>query len=87
MFVTRVRVPLAWLIVSYLLPQAAAAQVVMAPGAGEGFEETGSVSRHIPGIVVSAQSLNSPNHTYEMDVDNLKEIGHKGFTIDAETTA
>jgi hypothetical protein len=27
----------------------------------------------------------APNHTYEMNDDNLKEIGHKGFTVDAET--
>jgi amidohydrolase len=55
------------------------------PGKPQGFEETGSVSRAVPGIGVSAQSSNSPNHTYEMDADNLKEIGHKGFTIDAQT--
>jgi amidohydrolase len=54
-------------------------------GKPQGFEETGSVSRDIPGIGVSAQSSNSPNHTYEMDADNRQEIGHKGFTIDAET--
>src|SRR5262245_49027048 len=54
------------------------------PGKPQGFEETGSVSRDIPGIGVSAQSSGSPNHTYEMDADNLKEIGHKGFTIDAQ---
>src|SRR5258708_20277659 len=55
------------------------------PGKPQGFEETGSVSRDIPGIGISAQSSTAPNHTYEMDADNLKEIGHKGFTIDAET--
>jgi amidohydrolase len=55
------------------------------PGKPQGFEETGSVSRDLPGIGVSAQSSLSPNHTYEMDADNLKEIGHKGFTIDAQT--
>lgn len=55
------------------------------PGKPQGFEETGSVSRDIPGVGVTAQSSNAPNHTYEMDADNLKEIGHKGFTIDAET--
>jgi amidohydrolase len=55
------------------------------PGKPQGFEETGSVSRAIPGIGVSAQSSSFPNHTYEMDADNLKEIGHKGFSIDAET--
>jgi amidohydrolase len=55
------------------------------PGKPQGFEETGSVSRDIPGIGVSAQSSLAPNHTYEMNDDNLKEVGHKGFTIDAET--
>jgi amidohydrolase len=55
------------------------------PGKPQGFEETGSVSRDIPGIGVSAQSSTSPNHTYEMDADNLKPIGHGGFAIDAET--
>jgi len=62
-----------------------AANVQPQPGKPQGFEETGSVSRNIPGIGVSAQSSGSPNHTYEMDADNRAEIGHKGFTIDAET--
>jgi metal-dependent amidase/aminoacylase/carboxypeptidase family protein len=53
-------------------------------GKPQGFEETGSVSRDIPGIGITAQSSTAPNHTYEMDADNLKEIGHKGFTIDAQ---
>ncbi|HXI26822.1 MAG TPA: peptidase dimerization domain-containing protein [Vicinamibacterales bacterium] len=55
------------------------------PGKPQGFEETGSVSRDIPGVGVSAQSSTFSNHTYEMDADNLKEIGHKGFTVDAQT--
>jgi amidohydrolase len=58
-----------------------------APGKPQGFEETGSVSRDIPGIGITAQSSTFSNHTYEMDADNLKEIGHKGFTIDAQTMA
>jgi amidohydrolase len=57
------------------------------PGKPQGFEETGSVSRDIPGVGVSAQSSTFSNHTYEMDADNLKEIGHKGFTVDGETMA
>jgi amidohydrolase len=57
------------------------------PGKPQGYEETGSVSRDIPGIGISAQSSTFSNHTYEMDADNLKEIGHKGFTIDAQTMA
>ena len=50
-------------------------------------EETGSVSRDIPGIGFSAQSSTAPNHTYEMDADNLKPISHNGFTIDAQAMA
>lgn len=61
-----------------------ATNVLPEPGKPQGFEETGSVSRDIPGIGLTAQSSAFPNHTYEMDADNLKEIGHKGFTIDAE---
>jgi len=57
------------------------------PGKPQGFEETGSVSRDIPGVGVTAQSSTFSNHTYEMDADNLKEIGHKGFTVDAQTMA
>ena len=53
----------------------------------QGYEETGSVSRDIPGIGFMAQSSTAANHTYEMDADNLKEIGHKGFTIDAQAMA
>jgi amidohydrolase len=62
-----------------------ATNVQAQPGKPQGFEETGTVSRDIPGIGVSAQSSLAPNHTYEMNDDNLKEIGHAGFTIDAET--
>ena len=54
------------------------------PGKPQGFEETGSVSRDIPGIGITAQTSTFSNHTYEMDADNLKEIGHKGFTVDAQ---
>ncbi len=57
------------------------------PAKPQGFEETGSVSRDIPGIDITAQSSTFSNHTYEMDADNLKEIGHKGFTVDAQTMA
>jgi amidohydrolase len=54
------------------------------PGKPQGFEETGSVSRDIPGFGFSAQTSTASFHTYEMDADNLKPIGHTGFTIDAE---
>src|SRR5262245_7841689 len=62
-----------------------ATNVMPDPAKPQGYEETGSVSRDIPGIGITAQSSTASNHTYEMDADNLTEIGHKGFTIDAQT--
>ncbi len=53
------------------------------PGKPQGYEETGSVSRHIPGLGFSAASSNFPNHTYEMEADALTQVGHSGFVIDA----
>ena len=61
-----------------------ATNVQAEPGKPQGFEETGSVSRDIPGLGFSAQTSTASFHTYEMDADNLKPIGHTGFTIDAE---
>src|SRR5215475_11464953 len=57
------------------------------PAKPKGFEETGSVSSQIPGIGVSAKSSNFSNHTYGMEADALKDIGHDGFMVDAETEA
>src|SRR5436305_221874 len=37
------------------------------PGKPQGYEETGSVSREIPGIGFSAKTSNWANHTYEME--------------------
>jgi amidohydrolase len=69
------------------MKQFGATNVQPEPGKPQGYEETGSVSRDIAGIGFSAQSSSAPNHTYEMDADNVKEIGHKGFTIDAQAMA
>ena len=60
-----------------------AVRVTPEPGKPQGYEETGSVSRHIPGLGFSAASSNFPNHTYEMEADALSEVGHSGFVIDA----
>jgi amidohydrolase len=57
------------------------------PGKPKGFEETGSVSSQIAGIGVTAKSSNFSNHTYGMEADALKDIGHDGFMIDAKTMA
>lgn len=61
-----------------------AGKVSAEPGKPQGFEESGSVSRDVPGIGFSAYTSDWPNHTYEMDQDNLKPVGHKGFTVQAQ---
>ncbi len=54
------------------------------PGKPQGYEESGSVSRDIPGTGFSAYTSDWPNHTYEMDQDNLKPVGHEGFKVQAQ---
>lgn len=61
-----------------------ATNVLPEPGKPQGYEETGSVSSVIPGLGFSAHSSNAPGHTYEMETDALGEVGHKGFTSDAQ---
>jgi amidohydrolase len=58
--------------------------VLPEPGKPQGYEETGSVSSNIPGVGFSAKTSNAPNHTYEMEADALTEVGHHGFTVDAQ---
>ncbi|MBK8248699.1 MAG: peptidase dimerization domain-containing protein [Gemmatimonadetes bacterium] len=58
-------------------------QVVAEPQKPQGWEETGSVSRDIPGVGFSAFSSSGGFHTYEMETDALNEIGHTGFRFDA----
>ena len=53
----------------------------------QGFEETGSVSRDIPGTGFSAYTSSGGFHTYEMEADALTDIGHTGFRIDAMAMA
>ena len=57
------------------------------PGKPQGYEESGSVSRDIPGIGFSAYTSDWPNHTYEMNEDNLKPVAHQGFTVQAKAMA
>jgi amidohydrolase len=64
-----------------------ATKVNAEPGKPQGYEETGSVSSHIPGLGFSAQTSNAANHTYEMEADALAEVGHRGFTVDAQAMA
>lgn len=64
-----------------------AGKVVEEPGKPQGFEESGSVSRDIPGIGFAAYTSDWPNHTYEMNDDNLKPVAHSGFTVQAQAMA
>jgi amidohydrolase len=64
-----------------------AGKVTPEPGKPQGYEETGSVSRDIPGAGFSAYSSNFPNHTYGMEDDALIDVGHHGFLVDAQAMA
>ncbi len=55
------------------------------PGKPQGYDETGTVSREIPGIGFEAKTSNAANHTYEMEADALTDVGHSGFLTDAES--
>jgi len=56
-------------------------------GRPAGYEETGWVSREIPGLGVTVRSSAFANHTYGMRDDNFAEIGHKAFLLDAQIEA
>jgi amidohydrolase len=57
------------------------------PGRPSGYEETGWVSRDIPGVGVRVASSEHANHTYEMTADNFNERGHRAFLLDAQIEA
>ena len=52
-----------------------------------GYEETGFLSRDVPGLGVTVASSNFANHTYEMTADNFNEMGHTAFLMDAKIMA
>ncbi len=60
-----------------------ATQVLTEPQKPQGWEETGSVSRDIPGVGFSAHSSYGGFHTYEMEADAMADVGHRGFRFDA----
>lgn len=64
-----------------------ARNLVREPGRPAGYEETGTLTREIPGIGVSVSSSDHANHTYEMTADNFNALGHTAFLIDAKTEA
>ncbi|HKK07810.1 MAG TPA: peptidase dimerization domain-containing protein, partial [Gemmatimonadota bacterium] len=56
-------------------------------GRPAGYEETGWVSRDIPGVGITVRSSSHPNHTYGMLQDAFDPIGHRGFLLDAKIEA
>lgn len=54
------------------------------PGRPSGYEETGVVTKDIPGVGVSVFSSRAANHTRGMLEDTFNEVGHTGFRISAE---
>jgi len=61
--------------------------IVEDKGRPAGYEETGFVSREIPGIGIEIKSSNFSNHTYGMRDDTFAEIGHHAFLLDAQVEA
>ncbi|MDH5589691.1 MAG: peptidase dimerization domain-containing protein [Gemmatimonadota bacterium] len=52
-----------------------------------GYEETGWVTREIPGVGVSVYSSTGTYHTKEMEADGMGPVGHTGFRLDAQIMA
>ena len=52
-----------------------------------GYEETGFVTRDIPGLGVSVFSSSAPGHSYDRWKDSMTEVGHTGFLFDAKIMA
>ncbi|MGH7506357.1 MAG: peptidase dimerization domain-containing protein, partial [Longimicrobiales bacterium] len=64
-----------------------ASGIVDEPQRPAGYEETGFVTRDIPGVGVSVFSSPAPGHSYERWEDSLKDVGHQGFLVDAKVMA
>jgi metal-dependent amidase/aminoacylase/carboxypeptidase family protein len=67
--------------------QMGAPKLVPEPQRPNGYEETGFVTRDIPGLSVSIFSSPAPGHSYERWEDALKDVGHTGFLYDARIMA
>lgn len=52
-----------------------------------GYEETGFLTRAIPGVGVSVASSRETYHTKGMEADGLSDYGHRGFRMDARIMA
>lgn len=56
-------------------------------GRPTGYEETGMVSRNIPGVGVGLASSTASNHSLGMLKDTFAAIGHHGFKVGAKVMA
>ena len=61
-----------------------AEQIAPEPSRPSGYEETGVVTKDIPGIGISVFSSRGANHTRGMLEDTFNEVGHTGFRVSAE---
>ncbi len=52
-----------------------------------GYEETGFVTRGIPGVGISVFTSAAAGHSYERWQDSMKPVGHIGFLYDAQIMA
>ena len=64
-----------------------APHIVAQPGRPSGYEETGVVSRAVPGVGVTVYSSSAAGHSYVKAEDALTPIGHTGFLFDAKVEA
>lgn len=64
-----------------------APKLVTEPQRPDGYEETGFVTREIPGVGVSLFSSPAPGHSYPRWEDSMKDVGHTGFLLDAKVMA
>lgn len=52
-----------------------------------GYEETGFLTRDIPGVGISVFSSPAPGHSIERWLDSMQPVGHTGFVLDAKIMA
>lgn len=57
------------------------------PQSPAGYEETGYVTRKIPGVGVSVFSSPAAGHSYDRWLDSMEPVGHTGFLLDARIMA
>src|SRR5690606_5308886 len=57
------------------------------PQRPNGYEETGFVTREIPGVRVGVFSSPAAGHSYPRWEDSMKPVGHTGFLFDATIMA